>query len=343
MIWCFCLGLVLPWFPRARAQEPNGITLSNSPDARVFIVEDPGATFDLMPIPEKIQSMVDEAITNLTGKATVIAAWKSLVSPRDVVGLKVYSSPGPNSGTRREVVVAIVQGLLAAGLPAHNIIIWDRRAIELRMAGYFELQRRFGVKVLGSADVGYDPKTFYDSPLLGTLTYTDMEFGKNGPGIGRKSYVSKLLTHDLTKIINVTPMMHHNIMGVSGNLYSLSLGSVDNVTRFENSADYLNRAVPEIYALPSVGDRVVLNVVDALICQYEGQQEGLLHYSTVLNQLRFSRDPVALDVLSLQEINRQRALAGVPVTETNMDLFANASLLELGISDPQHIQVIRLH
>ena len=91
------------------------------------------------------------------------------------------------------------------------------------------------------------------------------------------------------------------------------------------------------------GERVVLSVVDALICQYEGQQQGLLHYSTVLNQLRFSRDPVALDVLSLDEINHQQQLAGVPATNTNMDMFNNASLLEIGVSDTNRIDVTNLH
>jgi hypothetical protein len=85
----------------------------------------------------------------------------------------------------------------------------------------------------------------------------------------------------------------------------------------------------------------VLNVVDALMCQYEGQQGGLLHYSTVLNQLRFSSDPVALDVLSLQEINRERALVGA-LPNTNTDLYNNASLLEIGVSDLRHIKVDKL-
>jgi hypothetical protein len=86
----------------------------------------------------------------------------------------------------------------------------------------------------------------------------------------------------------------------------------------------------------------VLSIVDALICQYEGQEQGLLHYSTVLNQLRFSRDPVALDVLSLQEINRQCQLAGMAATSTNLDLLNNAALLEIGVSDPKRIDVIKV-
>jgi hypothetical protein len=327
-----------------RADSARPAATTNAPDARVVIVEDPGATFDLQPVPDKIQSMVDHAITTLANKTNVNDAWKSFVSSKDVVGLKVLSAPGPNSGTRVPVVEAVVKDLLAAGLPATNIIVWDRHSLELRLAGFYELQRRYGIRVEGSVEAGYDDSQFYEMPLLGTLIYSDLEFGRKGQGIGRKSYVSKIVSHGMTKIINLTPLLHHNIVGVSGNLFSLALGSVDNTARFEGNAEDLARAVPEIYALPILGDRVALNIVDALICQYDGQNSGLLHYSATLNQLRFSRDPVALDVLSLEEINHQRELADVPSTgKTNTDLYSNASLLEIGISDPQHIQVVKIH
>jgi len=97
--------------------------------------------------------------------------------------------------------------------------------------------------------------------------------------------------------------------------------------------------VPEIYALPVLCDRVILNVVDALICQYEGGQQGLLHYSTVLNQLRLSRDPVALDMLSIKELDRQRRAARAPYVKPNLELYRNAALLELGVSDVTRIKV----
>jgi Domain of unknown function (DUF362) len=335
-------GLFLPMLQQVQAQKLFSSTEKTPPRARVVIVEDPGAMESLQPIPEKIQFLVDRAITNLTAKPTVTAAWTSLISTQDIIGIKVYSAPGPNSGTRLPVVTAVVQDLLAAGVPPHHIIVWDRRSSDLRLAGFFELATRFGIRVKGSLDAGYDDKTFYETSLLGNLSWTDQEFGKKGLDIGRKSYVSKLVTREMTKIINITPLMHHNLAGTSGNLYSLAFGSVDNTVRFEIDADTLARTLPEVYALPVLGDRVVLNIVDALICQYEGEKQGLLHYSSVLNQLRFSRDPVALDVLSIFEIDRQRLLAGVPVLKTNLDLYSNASLLEIGVSDQRRIQVDKL-
>lgn len=311
--------------------------------AQVFVVQDSEATEAFAPRPNRVQAMVTRAITNLTGKATVPEAWRSLVSTQDTVGIKVFSEPGPNSGTRPAVVAAVVQGLLDAGLPPDHVIIWDKRQIDLRIAGYMTLAKQFGVRVAGSAEAGYDEIKFYDTPLLGNLVWGDLEFGRKSAGFGRKSFVSKLVVDQMTKIINITPLMNHNEVGVAGNLFSLALGSVDNTTRFEADPDRLARVVPEIYALPSLSDRVVLNIVDALICQYEGEERSLLHYSTVLNQLRFSRDPVALDVLSIQELDAQRQIAKVPPVKANLDLYNNAELIELGVSDLKriHVQNIR--
>jgi hypothetical protein len=119
------------------------------------------------------------------------------------------------------------------------------------------------------------------------------------------------------------------------------MGSIDNSLRFDMDAGRLAQAVPEVYALPQLSDRVVLNIVDALICQYEGEHLGLLHYSAPLNELRFSLDPVALDVLSMQELERQRRAAGNFPSTNRFELYSNASLLELGISEPASIRIER--
>ena len=304
---------------------------------------------DLVPDPVRIQSMVDDSICKIAGETELKAAWLHLVATNDVVGIKVFSSPGPNSGTRKPVVEAIVLDLIKAGIPATNIVVRDRHAIDLRIAGYYELQRRLGVRVEGSADAGYDTNVFYESSLLGQLNSSDLEFGLQGKGVGRKSYFSTIVTRQFTKIITVTPLIHHNELGMTGNLYNLATGCVDNFYRFENSPQNLSLVIPEIWAKPVKGeeirlsDRVVLNITDALICQYQGQNLGLLHYSAVLNQLRFSRDPVALDILSSNEITLQRSAAGIEASTNTIDLYHNASLLELGFDLSSKINVEKIH
>jgi len=312
------------------------------PRARVVIVEDGRAIDAFRTRSEPIREMVSEGITNLTQTATVPDAWRTIVSTQDVVGIKVFSTPGANSGTRPAVVAAVVEGLLAAGVAPKHIIVWDRQLTDLRLAGYSDLAKRYGIRIAGSQQAGFDENVYYDTPLPSTLIWGDLEFGKKGGSIGRKSFVTKLLTQEISKIINITPLLNHDLAGVTGNLYSLAMGSVDNTIRFEKEADHLAQAVPEIYALTNLSDHVVLNITDALICQYEGEERGLLHYSTVLNQLRFSRDPVALDLLSVKELDKQRRAASAPTVKPNPDLYDNAALLWLGVANTNQIDIEKL-
>ena len=316
---------------------------TNAP-ARVIIVENSNAVFDFQPDAAIVQDMVNRGLTNLTRQPTIAGAWRSLVSPRDVVGIKVFSEPGEISGTRPAVVAAVIQGLLDAGLPPDHIVIWDKHADDLRAAGFSRLAAQLGVRTAGAADAGYDPTNFYnpDTATIGTLVWGDFEFGKKGEGVGRKSFVSELASRDLTKIISLAPLLNDNVTGVCGHLYSLAMAGVDNTMRFEGDPGRLAVAVPEIYALPALGDRVVLNITDALIGQYEGGERGLLHYSAVPGQLWFSRDPVALDTLAVRELERERRAANAPEFAPHLEIYTNAVLLQLGVSDPAKIQVEKI-
>jgi len=89
-------------------------------------------------------------------------------------------------------VGAVVEGLLAAGLPPKHIVVWDKQITDLRLAGFYDFTKRYGIRVASSAQAGYDEKTFYDTPLLGNLVWGDVEFGKKDPGVGRKSFVSNI-------------------------------------------------------------------------------------------------------------------------------------------------------
>jgi hypothetical protein len=309
--------------------------------ARVVIVEDNGATRAFQPREEPVRRLLERGLTNLTGRSSQAAAWQSLVSTQDVIGLKVHAVPGPSIGTRPAVVGAVVEGLLQAGVAPSHIVIWDKQMDDLRRAGFVELAARHGVRVAGAAQAGWDAGTFYEAPLLGHLVYGDLEFSRTGENVGRKSHLSMLVTKQLSKIINISPLLNHNSAGVCGNLYTLTTGSADNMLRFEGDPLRLAQAVPEIYAMPALGDHVILNIVDALVAQYQGEQEGRLHYASPLNQLRLSTDPVALDLLSIEELDRQREFKGTSSqSNTNiLDIYRNAALLEIGVGELRRIQV----
>ncbi len=310
----------------------------------VVIVENPAAVSDFQPDAAVVQDMVNRGLIHLTGQPSITAAWRSLVSTQDVVGLKVCSEPGEISGTRPAVAAAVIHGLLDAGVPADRIIIWDKHEDNLRAAGFSRLAAQLGVREAGAADAGFDPTNFYnpDTAIIGPLGWGDYEFGKKGPGVGRRSFVSELVSRQITKIISIAPLLNDNEIGVYGHLYSLAMASVDNTFRFEGDPGRLAVAVPEIYALPSLGDRVVLNITDALIAQYEGGERGLLQYSSVPDQLWFSRDPVALDTMAVRELDRERRAAKGPEFAPHLEIYTNAVLLQLGVSDPAKIQVEKL-
>lgn len=310
--------------------------------ARVVVVEDRDAITALKLNTEVIHQMVDRGIQGFTGQSNPAAAWASLIRTNDIVGIKVHSAPGRVAGTRPAVVEGVILGLRQAGLPATNIIIWDKRIADLGAAGYFELAERHDVRIAGATTAGWDARTYYENPLLGKLIWGDLEFGKLDGSAGRRSHVTTLITEEVTRIINISPMLNHNEVRVAGCLFSLASGSVDNFLRFEGDPYRLEIAIPEINALESLGDRVAINIVDALIAQYEGGQRSLLHYSSPLCQLRFSRDPVALDLLSAHELSALRKVPLPDSVRTNFALFSNAALVKLGVADTNRIDLERL-
>jgi hypothetical protein len=291
----------------------------------------------------RVEDLFNRGLIYFTRETTVSNAWRSLVATNDTVGIKIFSQPGPLCGTRPAVVEAIVRGLLAAGLPPEQIIIWDKHAADLRVAGFFDLAQTLPVRVAGAVEAGYDTNAFYlpDSPVVGQLVWGDLEFGMTNKdfSVGKKSFLSKLVSQKMTKIISVAPLLNENRAGVCGHFFSLGLGSVDNTRRFEGSADRLAVALPEIDALPLIGDRVALLVTDALLEQYQGGPAGYLQFSTVRNELWLGNDPVALDTLALKELMLQRRELNAPPMPANYAIYTNAVLLQLGVNDPSRIQI----
>lgn len=312
-------------------------TADDTHRSRVIAIQDNWATAAFEPRPQRVQTMVERGIRQLSGATNTADAWRTYVSTQDVVGLKVYSAPGSIIGTRPVVVAEVIQGLLNAGLAASNIVVWDKRLSDLRHAGFGTLENRFGIQLAGAQDEGYDEGTFYEAPLLGHLIWGDHEFGTTNKVAGRKSFVTKLLTQRLTKIITISPLLKHYEAGVTGALYSLGFGALDNTARFEAEASRMADPLPEIIAMPAVGDKAVLHITDALLCQYEGDNNAFLRYSTPLNELWFSTDPVALDELGIKEVQRQRRLAGLSPLKASLDIYHNAALLQLGNSEERLI------
>jgi hypothetical protein len=312
--------------------------------AKVFVSGDPGATAAFVADAGITRRLVLRGLMAVAGRDTATEAWNSLVRPADVVGFKVTSAPGALIGTRPAVVEALVATLLEAGHPATNIVIWDRDPRDLQTAGFVALAARLGVRTAATTVAGWDPAKSYNSPISGKLVFGDLEFGKGDRfAVGRKSHVSLLLTHGITKIVTVAPLLAHNSAGVNGHLLSLAFGSVDNVFRFDGDPGRAAETVPELCALDDLMPRVVFGVSDALVGQVRGDDTARLHDTVALNEIRFSTDLVALDRLAMVDIETARKSYPIDGEKPfKTDLYLNAELLDLGVADLKRIEVVRV-
>ena len=51
---------------------------------------------------------------------------------------------------------------------------------------------------------------------------------------------------------------------------------------------------------------------------------------------------MALDTLAIKELDRERRTHNAPEYKLDLELYANAALLQLGVNDPAKIQVEKL-
>jgi len=87
-------------------RDPNALDASGAPDAEV------------------IQRMLDEAVRALFGEKDTVKAWKKIINPSDVVGIK--TNVWNQLPTTSQVEQAIKRRVLDAGVPEDKVSIDDR-------------------------------------------------------------------------------------------------------------------------------------------------------------------------------------------------------------------------
>ncbi|HEX8899074.1 MAG TPA: DUF362 domain-containing protein [Chthoniobacterales bacterium] len=282
----------------------------------VFAAHDPAAIHQYQTNPAVVRGMVNRLVLAVTGQPDLARAWGSLVSPNDKIGIKISAAGGELFTTHRDVVNAIVDGLVAAGQTRSNIIVWDRSLGGINEAGYRPEKEGYQLKSIAPRD-GYDPKAVFTAPLSGKLIWGDLEFRSDRGKIpllsdqeitSDDSHFARILSSEVTKVINVPVMSDSGSCGIAGCLYNMTLPNIDNWRRFTQSR-YGHAAIAEIYRMPMVGSKVVLNIMDGLVAQYAGgpqsQPNFAVHHATILA----SKDPVAIDALAVRQIEEWRAKA----------------------------------
>jgi hypothetical protein len=83
-------------------------------------------------VPDALRQMLDASITELTGLNDAHEAWAALFAPDERIAIKVNALRGPCL-THVPLVMAVTACLQAAGVPAEQIVIFDRYTDDLSM------------------------------------------------------------------------------------------------------------------------------------------------------------------------------------------------------------------
>lgn len=248
---------------------------------------------------DAVSELIDQAMMKFTGRASAKEAWRDIVLPDDIVGIKINPLGGPELSTHPIIVDKIVEGLYGAGVLKKQIIIWDRFESHLLNAGYPIRQDEGEVQIIASdtEGIGYDDEVFYES---------EKDSVNRRENESTRSRYSRIVTEHVNVLINVPVLKHHEMAGVSGCLKNLAFGSVDNTRRFHAKPLYCNPAIAEILEHKVLKDKLALNIVDGLVASFDRGPTYHPESAWKYGSLFVSADPVILDVLVLQTVNQKR-------------------------------------
>lgn len=309
-----------------------------------------------------VKQMVQKGITQLSGK-NIKESFGMFFNKNDIVGIKVNPvGPGLIS-TRPEVVEAVIDWLRLGGIPAKNIIIWDRIDYMLKDAG-FTPERFPGVRIEGL-------HTFDEEAAAGKTKDNSRWMDKNGKHIsednfdkdvyyfadvdgpkelpylnqhvfnGKYSYFGNLLTKKLTKIINI-PVFKNTGNGISMATKNLGYGAICNTGRLHKPLFF--DVCTEVLAFPAIRDKLVLNITDGLRAQYDGGPMPNAKFTYLYNTMFFATDPFALDMIChniIVEKRREMKVKKFNEHPRYTSYLHYAQRLGLGIADPKKIKHIK--
>lgn len=268
----------------------------------------------------RLPKLLDRAMQTYFSCDSPVEAWKRVIRPNEVVGLKVNCLAGKGNSTNASLVEAICERLRQAGVPAGNIVIWDRLNDDLDSAGFRVATRSDRIRCIGNDVLGYEEELSVQ--------------GSAG------SLMAKTLTRVCHAVINLPVLKDHGIVGVTLALKNM-FGAIHNPNKYHlNTGDPY---VPDVYMLSPVRQKVRLTICDGITAQYEGGPSYMPQWTWPFHGLLVAEDPVALDYTGWRIIEQKRAEKGMkPLKAVDREprYIATAADAQhrLGTNDPQQIE-----
>jgi Domain of unknown function (DUF362) len=254
--------------------------------------------------PEVIREMMERGMRALTGEKQTIDAWRQFFKPDDVVGIKVNAGGRPWVVSSPPIVAETVRNLMALGVKPSNIYVYERFQDQMDSINY--AQHLPPEVVITTAErqnrsidnAGYDPLVYAEADL----------FGEDDT----RSCMMRLISHKLTKIINIPNMKDHGATGATGCLKNIAYGGFSNVARTHyRGLSHTYSFVGTLASIEPLRSRTVLQIMDGLRGVWHlGPFAETLKYVFFPRTIQFGTDPVAIDRLLLDTIDEERKRRG---------------------------------
>ena len=310
--------------PSLAASPPDGFRPFAAP-GRIVKVSKSNTLQDngLWPKEEPAKQMLERALTELTGETDLVKAIGRFIHKDDKVAIKlngIAGQKGQTMATNKELVLPLVDAILALGIPVSNVWVYEQYPTFL--AG-----TRVNEKVLPKGVKAFTHNN-------GTTTMDEIKV----EGIGTK--FTKFLT-DATAVINISTIKDHSICGYTGMLKNMTHGSCINPHDFH--AHNASPQIAHLFAQDVVKSRQRLNISDGFKIMYEGGPLDRRPDCRPPHEAVYvSSDPVALDAIGAQLIDKVRVDKGLKTlkdAKREASYIRVAAELGLGIAD---INAIRM-
>lgn len=302
--------------------------------------------------PESYRAAVEALVTAFeqrTGR-------KLALGKRGRVGLKVYSDSGAGLGTPRDLTRGLLAALETRGIPRDQILIVGLSESHLREAGYLPPlsvggDRFEGAKVIALDSGQYWEKGwFYYSPLPGNddspLNETAINIERSKTEleleVERRSFLPIPLMFDVDFWINLPVCSDHPIVGVNAALVNITLWNASNTQRFFRSPASAPAAVAEMAAIPELREGLVFHLVSLERYQFIGGPIFNSLYTVSEPLIWLSDNPVMIDSLFRDRIDRGRELTGFRGLPEDLRLIPYAEQLGLGSGSPDKIEWVEV-
>ena len=284
-----------------------------------------------------VSRMLDRGMKELTGARSAQEAWAKFIEPNDVVGIKINPSGAPACCSSPEIVREIISSVQSIGVPARNIVVYDRYSYEMDIGSYQTLMPA-GVRIVGIQEA------FVKRIWLRSNVYCAANFFGEWE---TRSYMASIVAQEVTKIINVPTMKDHSASGITGALKNLAYGTFNNVARSHRAPySFTNPLIGIMCTVEPLRSKAVLHIMDGMRQVWHGGP--LTQVQEFIDQtgiLLVSTDPVAMDSIELEAIENKRRERGAPslwqhdaksITADNDEFHRDASK-NLFFRQPGHV------